>query len=171
MSHISRIKCLIGLILRLRTNRGIMTSRKMSRYELEARKEWKKGREIRGVPEPTGEQIEAFKMGFDMAWKIILTREKIYRTFNLHWERQEVIKGHKYYLLFNNDGDTLAQISCHPVDGLRFKYRLNGSCQEIDLFYSWRVDINDIDRLKRRLKQEILEKYITYKEANVTSAI
>lgn len=138
-----------------------MTSGKMSKYELIGREEWKKGRAIRGFPEPTGEQIEAFKMGFAMAWKIILTREKLYRTFNLHWETKDTC----YYLLFNNDDDVLAQVSYYPVDGLRFKYHLTGSCQEIGLYYSGRVDVNDIDILKRGLKQEILEKYIAYKEA------
>lgn len=144
-----------------------MTSGKMGRYELKAREEWKKGREIRGLAEPIGEEIEAFKMGFYMAWKIILTREKLYRTFNIRWERQEIRKGHKYYLLINNDGDALAQVGCHPLEGIRFKYRLNASCPEIELFYSKRVDMNDIDRLKRELKQEILEKYIEHKKAKI----
>jgi hypothetical protein len=141
-----------------------VTSTKMRKCELKARKEWMKGRDIRGLPKPVGEEIEIFKMGFDLAWKMILTREKLYRTFNLHWEREEVVNGHKYYTLFNNDGEILAQVSSHPIDRLRFKYHLAASCQEINLFYLWKVDMNDVDRLKRRLKQEILEKYIAYKE-------
>lgn len=140
-----------------------MTSGKMSRYELKAREEWKKGRVIRELPEPTEEQVEIFKMGFALAWKIILTREKLYRTFNIHWEKQETCSD----LLFNNDGDVLAQVSYFPVDGLRFKYHLTGSCQEICLLYSLRVDMNDIDRLYRSMKQEILEKYIIYKEGRI----
>lgn len=144
-----------------------MTSTRMRKCELRARKEWIKGRDIRGFPKPVGEEIEIFKMGFDLAWKMILTREKIYRTFNLHWEREEIKDGHRYYLLLNNDGDILAQVSIHPIDGLRFKYHLTGSCQEIGLFRILIVDMNDVDRLKRRLKQEILGKYIAHKDKNI----
>ncbi len=137
-----------------------MTSGKMRRYELIAREEWKKGLELRGLPEPTGSQVEAFKMGFSMSWKIILTREKLYQTFNIHWEKLEEVS----HILINNDGFVLARINCYPVEDLRFKYHLTGSCGEIDFYYSERVDMNDIDRLERRLKQEILEKYIRKKK-------
>lgn len=144
-----------------------MTSGKMRRYELKAREEWKKGRETRGVPGPTGEKIEAFKMGFYLSWKIILTREKLYQTFNLHWEKPTEekcwIAGQNSYILLNNDGNILAQINCYPAKGLRFKYYVTGNCQEIDLYYSEWIDMNDVNRLK----QDILEKYISYKEASI----
>lgn len=143
-----------------------MTSVKKAVIRSQQKKIWIDGYTKANGHPPSKDAQMGFTTGFGVAWSLILTKEKLYRTFNIHWVSPDNYGREGVYILVDNDGNELADIVIEKFVTKRFKYYIGSYNTETGSFHEYIIDQNNIDRFRRRLKKQILEDVLEKRRSN-----